>query len=151
MTTTTPVRDVALADEAAWRDLWQQYVAFYQASVPQQVTDRTWQRLLAREDRMIGRVAEHDGRVVGFSVAMLHAASWRLGPSCYLEDLYVASQARGLGVGRALIKDLLAMGRCEGWGDVYWLTRASNTAARRLYDSFVPADDFVRYRINLGE
>jgi ribosomal protein S18 acetylase RimI-like enzyme len=148
---TIPVRDVAGADEAAWRDLWQQYVAFYQASVPQHVTERTWQRLLSSEDRMIGRVAEHDGRVAGFSVAMLHAGSWHIGPICYLEDLYVAPQARGLGIGRALIEDLLAMGRRDGWGDIYWLTRASNAAARRLYDSFVLADDFVRYRINLGE
>jgi hypothetical protein len=27
------------------------------------------------------------------------------------------------------------------------MTRADNTAARRLYDRFTPADDFVRYVI----
>jgi len=34
-----------------------------------------------------------------------------------------------------------------GWSRLYWHTRAGNLAARRLYDAFVQADDFVRYRL----
>lgn len=144
------VRDLQPADETVWRDLWAQYVAFYEATVPEEVTALTWQRLVGRRERMIGRVADVDGRIAGFSVAMLHAGSWHIGPNCYLEDLFVAPWARGQGVGQALIDDLIAMGRREGWGDLYWLTRESNATARRLYDRFVSADDFVRYRMNLG-
>ena len=41
------------------------------------------------------------------------------------------------------------LGRDRGWSRLYWHTRASNEAARRLYDKFVNADDFVRYRMIL--
>ena len=42
------------------------------------------------------------------------------------------------------------LGRERGWSRLYWHTRASNETARRLYDKFVNADDFVRYRMILG-
>jgi hypothetical protein len=41
------------------------------------------------------------------------------------------------------------MAQRRGWSPVYWLTRQSNETARRLYDKFAEADDFVRYRIFL--
>ena len=69
--------------------------------------------------------------------------------ACYLEDLFVDPAARGHGIGEALIQDLIDIGRERGWSRLYWHTRASNEAARRLYDKFVHADDFVRYRLIL--
>lgn len=38
----------------------------------------------------------------------------------------------------------------KGWSRLYWYTRESNDVARKLYDQFVEADDFVRYRLFLG-
>jgi ribosomal protein S18 acetylase RimI-like enzyme len=70
--------------------------------------------------------------------------------TCYLEDLYVDPVVRGHGIGRALIDDLVRLGRDNGWSRIYWHTRQSNEAARRLYDKFAKADDFVRYRLFLG-
>ena len=61
----------------------------------------------------------------------------------------VDPQARGHGLGRALIDDLLILARDRGWSPIYWHTRRSNEAARRLYDNYVEADDFVRYRMIL--
>jgi hypothetical protein len=37
--------------------------------------------------------------------------------------------------------------RAEGWARLYWMTRADNVQARRLYDRFAQADGFVRYVI----
>lgn len=143
------VRDPGLEDEAAWRSLWEQYLRFYETELDEDVTAFTWQRLLQRRDGMLGRVAERSGRVIGFSVCVLHAGSWTTQPVCYLEDLYVEPQTRGSGAGRALIADLLALARDRGWSHLYWHTRQSNAVARRLYDQFGPVDDFVRYRIAL--
>ena len=80
---------------------------------------------------------------------MLHPTSWTLTPACYLEDLFVDPDMRGNGIGRALIDDLVRLGRDNGWSRIYWHTRQSNEAARRLYDKFAEADDFVRYRLSL--
>lgn len=98
---------------------------------------------------MFGRVAVWQGTITGFTVCVLHPGSWTLSPACYLEDLFVDPGVRGQGIGRALIEDLLHTARKRRWSPVYWHTRQSNKAARKLYDKFAEADDFVRYRIFL--
>lgn len=143
------IRDPRPADEPAWRRLWAGYVAFYEADVSEEVTAATWQRLIQPGSKMFGRVAEWQGALAGFTVCVLHPGSWTLTPVCYLEDLFVDPGVRGQGIGRALIEDLLGTAQRRGWSPVYWHTRQSNEMARRLYNKFAEADDFVRYRIFL--
>lgn len=144
------VRALQVEDAEDWRRLWAGYNAFYEAHVPEEVTAQTWRRLLDPGSNMFGRVAEDDGRVIGFTNCVLHDSTWTMSPSCYLEDLFVDPDRRGAGVGRALIDDLIALGKAaRGWSRLYWHTRAGNARARKLYDAFVEADDFVRYRLAL--
>jgi GNAT superfamily N-acetyltransferase len=143
------IRDPAPDDEGAWRVLWAGYCAFYEKSVPEAVTAGTWARILTPGSPLFGRIAQCKGDVVGFTVSILHQGSWTLDPICYLEDLFVAPLARGHGIGRALIADLLGRAKERGWSRLYWHTRESNAPARRLYNEFATADDFVRYRLNL--
>ena len=81
----------------------------------------------------------------GFVNYVLHPSTWGTADTCYLEDLFVSPEARGSGAGRALIEAVLERAKAYGWDKVYWHTRADNARARALYDSFAPADDFVRY------
>ena len=143
------IRDPRPDDETAWRRLWAGYVAFYEATIGEDVTAATWRRLFRPDSNMLGRIAEWKGDVMGFTVSIIHPVSWTLTPACYLEDLFVDPAARGQGIGGALIQDLVDIGRERGWSRLYWHTRASNDVARRLYDKFVKADDFVRYRMIL--
>jgi GNAT superfamily N-acetyltransferase len=143
------IRDPSPADEMAWREMWSGYNAFYETNIPETVTARTWQRLLDPASSMFGRLAITDGEVAGFSLCIVHDSSWTIGPYCYLEDLFVAPKLRGRGCGRALIQDLVDRARANGCARLYWHTRANNPA-RRLYDEFATADDFVRYRLSLG-
>ncbi len=140
------MRNPLSADEAAWRDLWSGYNAFYGTSVPEAVTARTWQRILDRAAPVFGRLAVVDDCVAGFSICILHEGTWVTAPVCYLEDLFVAPPFRGRGIGRMLIADLVDRAKAEGWSRLYWHTRENNPA-RRLYDEFTKADDFVRYRL----
>ena len=120
---------------------------FYETEVPEAVTAATWERMLASGSPLFGRIAEWDGQVAGFAISVLHEGSWTTRPCCYLEDLFVAPDLRGRGIARALIEDQLKLCRQRGWSRLYWHTRDSNHEARRLYDRFATADDFVRYRI----
>lgn len=142
------IRDPDTKDEAAWRRLWSGYVDFYKADVPEFVTARTWARILDPDVAVFSRLAERDGDIVGFTVSVLHPSTWTIQPTCYLEDLFVAQEARGCGVGRALIDDLLTIANNKGWDRVYWHTQGSNETARRLYDHYTEADSFVRYRLS---
>jgi GNAT superfamily N-acetyltransferase len=145
------VRAATHADEPRWRELWAGYNAFYEAKIPESITQATWRRILDPAAPILGRVAEADGRVVGFSNSVLHETTWTTTPICYLEDLFVEAAMRGNGVGRMLLQDLVVLARQHGWSTLYWHTRSNNTTARRLYDTFSPADDFVRYVVTPGE
>ena len=98
---------------------------------------------------MFGRIAEWQGDVAGFTVWCCIKARGRSRPSAISRICSSTPGARGHGLGRALIEDLLILARDRGWSRLYWHTRRSNEAARRLYDKFVEADDFVRYRMIL--
>ena len=125
------IRDPKPEDEAAWRRLWAGYVTFYEAEVSETVTAATWRRLFMPGSGMIGRIGEWEGAVAGFTISVVHPAM------------------RGRGLGRALIEDLLALARERRWSRLYWHTRQGNVTARRLYDRFAKADDFVRYKMLL--
>jgi GNAT superfamily N-acetyltransferase len=146
MTGAVLIRDVAPSDRDAWFRLWAGYNAFYETEVAAAVSERTWQRMLDANVPLFGRVAEVEGRVAGFSLCVLHEGTWVDAPVCYLEDLFVDPALRGQGLGRRLIEDLVALARTRGWSRLYWHTRADNPA-RKLYDEFTTADDFVRYRL----
>lgn len=146
---TVTLRDPVATDEAAWRRLWAGYNEFYETRVPYAVTARTWQRLLDPTSPIFGRLVGIDGAMVGFSIVVLHEGTWTISPECYLEDLFVDPDFRGRGFGRLLIQDWVDRARANGWSRLYWHTRADNPA-RGLYDKFVAADDFVRYRMFLS-
>jgi GNAT superfamily N-acetyltransferase len=139
------IRAAVPADEAAWRQLWRGYCDFYKTKIPDEVTQRTWKRILDPDSAIMCIVAEVDGQVYGFAHCVVHENTWETQPVCYLEDLYVLPSARGRGIGKALIEWLRNAMRAEGWARVYWVTQHDNTIARSLYDQFTQADGNVRY------
>jgi GNAT superfamily N-acetyltransferase len=144
------VRPASAADEAAWRELWAGYNEFYAAELAADVTARVWSRILDPASTVNAVVAMDDaGAVVGFANYVIHPKTWSVQPVCYLEDFFVRPAARGVGAGRALIDWLVRAAEGQGWCQVYWVTRHDNAAARRLYDSYVLADDFVRYVVRV--
>ena len=146
---TYEIRAAIAADQMAWDGLWQSYLTFYGVTLAPEVTAATWARIIDPAHRMGCRLALEDGQVTGFAIHHAHCSSWVAGEDVYLEDLFVAPHARGTGVGRALIEDLIALGRAQGWHRLYWHTGHDNLAARRLYDSFCEEDGHIRYRLTL--
>ncbi|OYW52386.1 MAG: GNAT family N-acetyltransferase [Rhodobacterales bacterium 12-65-15] len=143
------IRDATPADETAFRALWGQYLAFYKVTLAPAVTDATWARLIDPASPVKARLACVEGQVQGFAVHMHHPSTWVLTEDCYLEDLFVSPDARGHGLGRALIDDLITLARAKGWARLYWHTNEANTRARALYDQYVQSDGHIRYRLPL--
>lgn len=148
---TPTLRDATPADEARWRDLWAQYLAYYKTDLAPDVTDATWSRILDPASRMQCRLAETPRGVMGFAVWHHHVASWHTADDCYLEDLFVDPGARGAGAGRALISHVVEWARAAGVEKVYWLTHEGNVTARRLYDDLATLSGFVHYELDLTD
>ena len=140
------IRPLRTDERAAWEPLWNGYLAFYETSVAPAVTDAAWRRLHDPAEPMHGLGAEADGRLVGIAHYLFHRSFWTIGDYCYLQDLFVAPDRRGTGVGRALIMAVEAAARAAGASRVHWLTKESNTSARALYDQVAERSGFIQYR-----
>lgn len=144
------VRPVQQADFPAWKVLWDGYNAFYgregAMALAPEITQMTWGRFFDAYEPMHALVAERDGKLLGLVHFLYHRSTTHLHPVCYLQDLFTASEARGQGVGRALIEAVYERARAAGSPRVYWLTHETNNTAMMLYDQVAEKSGFVVYR-----
>jgi GNAT superfamily N-acetyltransferase len=141
------VRSLLTADRGDWERLFRAYIDFYERSLDDAEYDRAWRRLL--EDREIhGLVAAVDGVPVGITHFLTHAHT-NSSDACYLQDLFTDPDARGRGVGKALIEAVTDWAREQGCGRVYWQTHVDNERARRLYDQVAEHRGFIVYQVTL--
>jgi GNAT superfamily N-acetyltransferase len=140
------IRPLQADDETLWRGLWGAYLDFYGANLPREVFDTTFQRLLSgKREEPHGLIAFAEGRAVGLTHFILHRTCWKVEEVCYLQDLFTTPEARGLGVGRALIEAVYAAADAAGAPAVYWLTQEFNYTGRMLYDRIGTKSPFIRY------
>jgi GNAT superfamily N-acetyltransferase len=135
------------SDRAAWEALFRGYTAFYEQDHPQSMYDRAWSEFQA-DVRMHAFGARLDGTLAGFAHFLMHPRT-TAADVCYLEDLFTAPQARGRGVGHALIDAVAAWAAERGCGKLYWQTQETNATARRLYDDVAAHRGFIVYSIEL--
>ena len=140
------IRPVGPDERAAWEPLWQGYLTFYKATLPQVATDTAWKHFHDANEQMFLLGAYVDGKLTGIVQFLYHRSSWTPGDYCYLQDLFVDNSARGLGVGRALIEAVYAKAKADGCSRVHWLTQNENAQARILYDQVADNSGFMQYR-----
>ena len=150
MTDQIVIRDAVKNDLPSWRVLWDGYNAFYGRSgttaLPSRITETTWSRFFDDYEPMHALVAEQSGQLLGLAHFLYHRSTTSLGPTCYLQDLFTAEQARGKGVGRALIDAVVERAKSVGAARVYWQTHETNAVAMRLYDQLAEKSGFIVYR-----
>ena len=140
------IKPVSADERAAWEPLWKGYQRFYEVDLSDETTAITWRRLHDPAEPMFVLGAYADGRLVGIAHYLFHRSCWTIGDYCYLQDLFVAGDARGKGAGRALIEAVEAAARAAGASRVYWLTQEKNASARALYDKLAERSGFIQYR-----
>jgi GNAT superfamily N-acetyltransferase len=140
------IRKLQPEDRADWQRLWTDYLAFYQTTVAEPVYSITFARLLGDDPQDFhGLIASVDGQPLGIAHYLFHRHAWKVENVCYLQDLFVAPEARGTGLGRALIEAVYASADAAGAPQVYWLTQDFNATARQLYDRIGKVTPFIRY------
>lgn len=147
---TLEIRRLEPSDYEAWLPLWQGYQTFYKVDLGPEVTRTTWARFHDPAEPIFGLGAFADGTLLGITHYIFHRSGWSVGPSCYLQDLFTVAEARGKGVGRALIEAVALEAKRAGAARLYWLTHETNTVAMALYDKVAVKSGFVQYRKEIG-
>ncbi|HEY7460242.1 MAG TPA: GNAT family N-acetyltransferase [Xanthobacteraceae bacterium] len=142
----TIIRPIGRDERVNWEALWQGYLQFYEAPQTPDATDAAWLRLHDPAEPMHGLGAYANGKLLGIVHYLFHRSFWTVGNYCYLQDLFVLPEARGKGIGRALIEAVYDRARVAGASRVYWLTQEGNATARALYDKLAERSGFIQYR-----
>jgi GNAT superfamily N-acetyltransferase len=143
---TVQIRPVTPQDHDLWLPLWQAYLTFYKTELPASVSAVTWQRLLDPSEPTNAALAWVDGKAVGMVHFIYHRSNWSVANACYLQDLLVAPEQRGTGVGRLLIEHVYATAKANGCDKVHWLTHETNATAIQLYERIAERPGFIQFR-----
>ena len=144
------IHAISASERSEWLELWSGYLAFYEVTLDDATTASTFSRITQADSDVHGAIAlDSDGKAIGIVHWLTHPSTWTQGDYCYLEDLFVAPEARGAGAGKALIEHVRAWAREHGSAKVYWLTAESNLAAQALYDRVAERSGFIQYEVEL--
>ena len=113
------------------------YQRFYEVDDVEPDRNRTFFRrfLAPSEDGLLLAARDEGGVILGYACLYWHFSSLQALETVLMNDLFVAPEARGRGVGRALIEATASVARERGAAWVEWSTAPDNHTAQRLYDS----------------
>ncbi|MEA3540446.1 MAG: GNAT family N-acetyltransferase [Pseudomonadota bacterium] len=95
-------------------------------------------------------IAEDDGAPLGFALFFHNFSTFEGRPGIYLEDLFVAPEARGKGAGKALLARLAALAIERDCARLEWAVLNWNTPAIDFYRSLGarPMDEWTVNRVD---
>jgi GNAT superfamily N-acetyltransferase len=146
------VRQAGPADVDVVAPLFDAYRQFYEQPSDPALARRFIAERLDLEESVVF-LAERDGRAVGFVqlYPLFSSTAARPRRLWLLNDLFVAPEVRGSGVGRALLARARRLAEETGAAGLELATARSNTTAQRLYESvgYRRDDAFLRYELTL--
>jgi GNAT superfamily N-acetyltransferase len=126
------------------------YQRFYEVDDVDEARNREFfRRFLAPSEVGLLLGARAEDRFLGYACLYWHFSSTQAVETVLMNDLYVDAEARGRGVGRALIEASAEVARTRGAAHLQWATAPDNHTAQRLYDS-TGAERSEWYEYELG-
>lgn len=109
----------------------------YERSAPRTagLADRLGAQLFADGSRLRVLLAQTpEGEVAGYAACSAEFSFWEARDHLHMDCLHLAEEARGHGLGAALMDGVAALARELGLGHVEWQTPDWNEGAIRFYD-----------------
>ena len=106
--------------------------------------------LFAASPAVFANVADDAGTLLGATIYFRNFSTWTGHLGIYLEDFYVRPEARGRGVGTALLATLADEARARGYTRIDWSVLDWNETALRFYRSVgaKPMTEWTGYRLD---
>jgi GNAT superfamily N-acetyltransferase len=128
-----------------------EYQRFYEVEEVDEERNRTFfARFIAPSEDGMLLGAWREGELLGYACLYWHFTSLVPAETVLMNDLFVAAEARGQSIGRALIDASAAVARERGAHHLEWATAPNNETAQRLYDSTGAArSTWLEYELDL--
>jgi ribosomal protein S18 acetylase RimI-like enzyme len=101
--------------------------------VESRLLEKTLEDMLRRPDTYRNYLAVEDGRIVGLITLVLYKTLLHPGGTGLVNELVVAEDARGRGIGRSLLDAAISAAREQGMDEVEVGTEIDNLGARDFY------------------
>ncbi|NEN06551.1 GNAT family N-acetyltransferase [Diaminobutyricibacter tongyongensis] len=143
---TTTVRRVDDGEFFTWLDLYAGYGEFYDSPLTDEKAVLVWSWLTDPTHELEAYFALDDAdEPVGLAHVRVFSRPLAGSRGLFLDDLYVAPDARGQGAATAILETLRTRAQEEGLSVVRWITAADNAAAQRVYDRVAEKTEWVTY------
>jgi GNAT superfamily N-acetyltransferase len=127
------------------------YQRFYEVDDVDEERNRTFfARFIAPSDDGLLLGAWRNDGLLGYACLYWHFTSLVPAETVLMNDLFVVTEARGQGVGRALIEASADVARTRGAHHLEWATAPDNKTAQRLYDATgATPSTWIEYELDL--
>ncbi len=105
--------------------------------------------LFCEHPKVFALICAIDGTAVGFALYFFNYSTWTGKFGLFLEDLYISSEQRGSGAGKALLKHLAQLAVEKNCARFEWNVLTWNEPAIEFYKSFGarPQSEWQGYRL----
>lgn len=143
---TVTVRRVEDNEFFSWLDLYAGYGEFYEQPLTDEKALLVWSWITDSDNELEAYFAvDGDGTPIGLAHVREFVRPLDGSRGLYLDDLFVAVDARGDGAGTAILEALRHRAREQGLSIVRWITAKDNETARRVYDRVAEKTKWVTY------
>ena len=147
---TVQVRPLGDKDFFSWLGLFEGSSEFYKSELTDEKALRVWSWIIDTNHDLTGAVAVNDeGEFIGFAHYRTYPRTLSADRGLFLDDLFVVSGQRGVGVGKALIEFAKNYAGEHHLKQLQWLTAADNKSAQKLYDEVATRTSWITYEIEL--
>lgn len=105
--------------------------------------------ILSLEGSFYVFIIEHENIAVGFANVPVLYSLWAQGASLFMDDFYVAEDARGLGLGRTFLEVLHAFAAEQGFKRLEFISEPNNPEAHTFYEKmgypYQPVQYYARH------
>lgn len=137
------------SDKEGWQSLYQAYADFYQVEMNDAILQQVWKWIFDPEEPFYALLAEdQNGQALGLMHFRAMASPLRGCKVGFLDDLFIASQARNSGLADQMFAALSQQAQGFGWPLVRWITAENNYRARAVYDRLANKTQWQMYQLN---
>jgi L-amino acid N-acyltransferase YncA len=128
------IRDCDPDDIPEVIDLCQKHAAYEKASFnPIGKEEKLRDALFSNQPQLFCMVVEINGIIVGYASYTFDFSTWDAATFMYMDCLYLEEEARGFGIGEALIEKLKQLATAKNCINIQWQTPEFNERAIKFY------------------